>query len=156
TCGGMTNGALLSGLFAVGAAFGVSDILFYLTIPEPLARSVDREARSAGSVPCAPRSALRGLAPFTEPFRRPAFRRLLLCMGLWSFSANLVMPFLPLYQRGELLAGKQVGLGVSWVFLAVLNVGSSLAAMCTSGWWGRWSDRFGPRGLLLLGSGYLF
>jgi len=28
-------------------------------------------------------------------------------MGLWSFSSNLVLPFLPVFQRGETLAGRR-------------------------------------------------
>jgi hypothetical protein len=159
TCGGMANRVLVSTLFAVGAAFGVADILFYLAVPEPAApKSAERGSRrtEARNQTKGPHSALDALTLFAEPYRQPAFRRLLVCMGLWSFSANMVLPFLPVYQRGEMLAGQPVGLGVSWLFLAVLNVASSLAAMCTSNWWGRWSDRFGPRGLLMLASGYLF
>src|SRR5207302_1203548 len=81
---------------------------------------------------------------------------LILGMGLWSFSANLVMPFLPVYQRGEMIAGHQLGLGISWFYLAALTVAASFAGMLTSRRWGQWIERMGPHRLLLLGSGYLF
>ena len=90
------------------------------------------------------------------PFRLPEYRSLILGMGMWSFSANLVMPFVPVYQFGERLRGCEIGLGLSWKYLAILNVSASLAAMVSSRWWARWADRFGPRRLLTIGSGYLF
>jgi MFS family permease len=167
-CGGMGNRLLVSGLFAVGAVFGIADILLYLRVPEPGVKEKgirNKEKRegpvASGLGPCAgPISYF--LFPFTlfrdfaAPFRQPGYRRLILGMGLWSFSANLVLPFLPIYQSGEVLAGRRLGLGLSWTFLAVLNVSSSVGALLTSRWWARWGDRLGPRRLLLLGSGYLF
>lgn len=142
TCGGMNNPVLVSALFAVGAVFGILDILVYFRVPDmPLPQN--------GSTPLHWRQ-------FLAPFRCTRYRRLIVGMGLWSFGANLVIPFLPLYQRGEMLAGRQLGLGASWLLLAALNVGGSLAAMATSCWWANWSGRVGPRRLLLIGSGYLF
>jgi MFS family permease len=138
--GGMSNAALVSVLFSIGTVCGVADILMYLRVPEP------------------PRQQARLVAPgldaLTAPFRSRAFRRLILGMGLWSFSSNLLLPFLPVFQRGETLAGHRLGLGVSWLFLALLNVLTSVAAMLTSRRWPRWVRS--PRRLLLLGSGYLF
>lgn len=146
--GGMANRALVSALFGVGALFGILDILIYLTVPEPPLRA----ARPA--LPGAPQQSAAGA--FLAPFRRPEFRRLLVGMGLWSFSANLVLPFLPVYQHGEVLNGQPLGLGLTWKFLAVLNVSGSLAAMLSSRLWARWGERIGPRRLLALGSGHLF
>ena len=144
-CGGMSNGALLSGLFLMGAIFGVADICLYFRIPEPPLAS------PKGSM------GLRSfLASATEPIRNRQFRRLLLGMGLWSFSANLVLPFLPLYQRGETLAGHTLGLGVTWIFLACMNVIGNIAGVLSSRLWARWTDRLGPERIILLGSGYLF
>jgi predicted MFS family arabinose efflux permease len=143
--GGMSNGKLLSCLFLFGAIFGVCDICLYFHIPEP---------------PLVRNKAKQGLRSFltsaTEPFRNREFRRLLLGMGLWSFSANLVLPFLPLYQRGETLAGHSLGLGVTWIFLACMNVVANIAGVLSSRLWARWTDRLGPERVLLLGSGYLF
>jgi MFS family permease len=145
TCGGMGNHRLISALFAVGAIFGTLDILLYLRVPEPTLRAT---SDSQG---------LRGfLRSFGAPFQQADFRLLLLGMGLWSFSSNLVLPFLPVYQRGETLAGHELGLGVSWLFLALLTVAGNVAAMLTSRRWAGWSDQLGPKPLLLLGSGYLF
>jgi hypothetical protein len=144
-CGGMGNRSLVSALFAIGAVFGTVDILLYLRVPEPPMPA------TAG------RHGIRGFVqPFSQPFRQAAFCRLILGMGLWSFSTNLVLPFLPVYQRGETLAGHSVGLGVSWLFLACLTVAGSFAAMVTSRRWADWSERLGTTKLLLLGSGYLF
>ena len=143
--GGMSNGKLLSGLFFLGAIFGVTDICLYFRIPEP---------------PLARKQGSRGFDSFVhsfcEPFRHREFRRLLIGMGLWSFSANLVLPFLPLYQRGETLAGHTLGLGVSWIFLACMNVLANIAGVLSSRRWARWAERLGPERILLLGSGYLF
>jgi Na+/melibiose symporter-like transporter len=141
-CGGMENRCLVSALFGVGAFFGIVDILLYIGVSEPQLRR-----------PSPSRTTWRA---FKKPFRQPGFRRLILGMGLWSFSANLVIPFLPGYQRGEVLGGHSVGLHLSWLSLAVLNVSGSLAGMATSRRWGLCSTRLGPRWLLILGSGYLF
>lgn len=145
TCGGMANPTLVSALFIVGAGFGTLDILLYFRVPEP---------------PMLQMSRTQGFQDFVGSFRRPfrdqTFRRLLWGMGLWSFSANLVMPFLPVYQRGELVGDEMVGLGVSWFFLAVLNVTGSTAGFLTCRRWCALSERYGPRFLMVVGSGYLF
>ncbi|MCS6850993.1 MAG: MFS transporter [Gemmataceae bacterium] len=141
--GGMGNRVLVSVLFAIGAAFGVADILLYLRVPEP-ARAPTPDRLGEGR-----------LTAFLGPFRQPGYRRLLVGMGLWSFAANLVLPFVPVYQRGEELAGRSVGLGISWLMLAVLNVAGSLAAAASSRWWAVWISRRGSCSLLLFGSGHL-
>lgn len=143
--GGMSNGWLLSGLFFLGAVFGVVDICLYFRIHEPPL------ARKPG-----PSGFDYFLVCFSEPFRNREFRRLLIGMGLWSFSANLVLPFLPLYQRGETLAGHTLGLGVTWIFLACMNVIANIAGVLSSRLWARWTDRLGQERVLLLGAGYLF
>lgn len=143
--GGMANRGLVSALFALGALFGTLDILMYLGVPEPDHRPGTR-ARGIGGF----------VRAFGAPYQNSQFRRLLLGMGLWSFSSNLVLPFLPVYQRGESLSGHHVGLGLSWLFLAALTVSGSVAAMLTSRRWAAWIETIGPRGTLFLGSGYLF
>lgn len=148
-CGGMHNRLLVSALFAAGALSGTIDILLYWNVPEPAMPpgepGVTSWLPSAGFV-----------RDLLTPFRLPEYRSLILGMAMWSFSANLVMPFVPIYQYGERLRGCQLGLGLSWKYLAVLNVAGSVAAMVSSRWWARWADRVGPRRLLTLGSGYLF
>lgn len=145
TCGGMTNPVLISSLFCLGAVFGTFDILLYFRVPEPpLLQS-------------APTLGIKDfVGTFCRPYQDPTFRRLLCGMGLWSFSANLVMPFLPVYQRGELVGDELIGLGVSWFFLAVLNVTGSTAGFLTCRRWCALSERHGPRFLMVIGSGYLF
>src|SRR5207244_7911560 len=140
---------------------GMADILMYLRVPEP---SMTNCKLQIANCRLKSRHTLRNLqfairnlqSTVLAPFRRPGYRRLILGMGLWSFSANLVLPFVPVFQRGEVLAQHRLGLGVSWLFLAVLYVATSLAAMATSRWWAGWSRRFGARSLLLFGSGHLF
>jgi MFS family permease len=148
TCGGLANRWLVGGLFTAGATFGTLDILLYLGVPEPPRGSGG--PAPGGDFPHALVEHLR------EPFATPSFRRLILGMGLWSFSANLVVPFVPVYQRGECLGGQRLGLGISFLALAGLNVLASLATMVTARRWGDWGQRLGPRRLLLVGSGYLF
>lgn len=139
--GGMHNRVLVSALFAAGAVFGVIDALLYFGVPEPAMRAgLGGEATRA----------------LLAPFRLPAYRRLILGVGVWAFCVNLVVPYVPIYQFGDTVDGCRLGLGLSWKFLAVLNVAGSLAAMLSSRWWGRFSDNIGPRALLLLASGHLF
>ncbi len=145
--GGMANRALVSALFTAGALFGVADILLYIWVPEP--------KRPDETTP-ASRGRPSFLREFRAPFHEARFRRLILGMGLWSFSANLIIPFLPVYQRGEMLAGQRLGLGISLLYLAGLNVVANLATMASSRLWAGRAQRFGPRPLLLVGSGYLF
>jgi MFS family permease len=157
-CGGMQNHALVACLFGVGAVCGIVDILLYVSVPEMPLQDIPFSRNPEG---------MRGAAhPFgiaakriqniMAPFKQPAYRALILGMGLWSFSVNLLIPFVPLYQFGESLRGCRLGLGLSWNILAALNVAASLAAMLSSRWWARWADRSGPRRLLIIGSGYLF
>jgi hypothetical protein len=142
--GGMNNRVLASTIFAGGVLFGLIDTLLYLKIPDRQATPTIRD----------PRCSLWD--PMRAAVADPTFRRLILGMGLWSFSANLVLPFVPVYQRGETLAGASVGLGLSWLSLALLHVVAAVAGMLLSRRWGRWSQRIGPRTLLLVGSGHLF
>lgn len=152
--GGMANRPLVGALFAIGTLFGVIDILLYFAVPEPDMRRTRRRLDRTADTPRSSRRSSFEL--FLSPLRLPAYRRLILGVGLWAFSVNLVMPFLPVYQYGETIAGSTLGLGLSWKFLAVLNVTGSVAAMLTSGWWGRFSERLGSRRLLLLASLHLF
>jgi MFS family permease len=148
-CGGLANRWLVSLLFSAGAAFGTLDILLYLGVQEPPPRG---KVQPTAAAPF-PQALIHHLR---APFAARSFRRLILGMGLWSFSANLVVPFIPVYQRGECLAGQRLGLGISFLSLAGLNVLASLATMLTARRWGNWGPRLGPRVLLLVGSGYLF
>jgi MFS family permease len=151
--GGLTNARLVSALFAAGALFGLIDILLYLGVPEPPFKAIGNSQKLKEVCSSGLFSFLR---EFRAPFRESTFRRLILGMGLWSFSANLVLPFVPVYQCGEMLAGRHLGLGISFLSLAGLSVLASLATMLTSRKWADWAPRLGTRSLVLLGSGYLF
>jgi MFS family permease len=147
TCGGMHSSWVLSVLFGIGALAGTLDILLYLGVPEPT---------SPRLAPAAQPGFLTFSRSFLRPFCQPSYRRLIVGMGLWSFSSNLVLPFLPVYQRGEVIAGHPLGLGASWSFMALLNVLGSVGGALTSRRWAVWGGRLGQQWLLLLGSGYLF
>lgn len=144
-CGGMNNTPLVSGLFAVGAVFGIADILLYCWVPE---------------APMRTRRPCRNLRDFFrragQPYSQPAFRRFLLSLGLWLFGVNLVVPFVPLYLKGDWVGGKYVGLGVSWTYLAAFQVLAQVGTMLSSRWWGRCCPRLGSRALLFVGAGHLF
>ena len=144
-CGGLHNCVLVSGLFAIGATFGVADILIYCWVPE-LPMRTHRPCRSWRDF----------LGRAGQPYRQPAFCRFLLCLGVWLFGVNLVVPFVPLYLKGEWVAGEYVGLGVSWTYLAAFQVLAQVGTMLSSRWWGRWCPRLGPRHLLHVGAGHLF
>lgn len=143
--GGMENRVLISSIFAVAACFGVVDIVLFFFVPDP---GSSRPHTDAGG-----RTFITGVL---RPFQQPGFRQLLLGMGLWSFSTNLLLPFVPLYQRGEVVNGQSIGLGVSWLMLALLTVVSNVAAIATSRFWGRCCDRIRLRQLLPFASSYLF
>jgi MFS family permease len=145
---------VVSVLFAAGALGGTLDILLYLKVPEPAARS--RRRRHPATSHSARPGFLTFCRSFGRPFREARFRRLIAGMGLWSFSSNLVLPFLTVYQRGEEIGGQQLGLGASWLVLALFNVLGSVGGALTSQRWAAWGVRLGPRRLLMFGSGYLF
>jgi MFS family permease len=152
TCGGMDSNWVVSVLFGIGAGAGTLDILLYLRVPEPVARRRGPEPTKTEAHP----GFLTFCRSFVRPFRQPLYRRLIVGMGLWSFSSNLVLPFLPVYQRGEEIGGHHLGLGASWAFMALLNVLGSVGGALTSRRWAVWGGRLGQQRLLLLGSGYLF
>jgi MFS family permease len=160
TCGGMNNRPLVSALFAAGALFGILDILLYLGVPEPPFREQGKKRNRKKNLSPSFLSYVLGplsfLRDFRAPFQERAFRQLILGMGIWSFSANLVLPFVPVYQRGEVLAGRPLGLGISFLSLAGLNVLASMATMLTARKWAGWATRLGTQRLVLVGSGYLF
>lgn len=157
-CGGMRHAWLLSALFLAGAPFGILDILLYLRVPDVPSKS-RRAPTPRSSAKRRPRVLHHGrvlAAKLREAYRAPTYGRFFVGMGIWSLSANLMLPFLPVYQRGEVLAGQFTGFGISWLSLAVLIALANLAAMFTSRFWASLCERIGPRRVQLIGSGYLF
>lgn len=157
-CGGMQSARVLSGLFFAGALFGIVDILLHLQVPDVTPRRAVNAARNemTGLFVRVKRQTHRLGAMISDAFRTPAYRRFILGMGLWSLSANLMLPFLPVYQRGEVLEGRFSGLGISWLALAVVIAVGNFAAMLTGRFWASLCERIGPRPVQLIGSGYLF
>jgi MFS family permease len=121
-----------SALFVVGAAAGLTGVLFLAGIPEP--RMTDPPAGKL-------------LAVFAEPFHDKVFRPLLVFLGSWNFAVNLAAPFFVVYML------QRLGMTMGWVL--GLSVLSQIANVLFFRVWGRLADRFSNKSVLSV-SGPMF
>jgi MFS family permease len=121
-----------SALFAVGAAAGLTGVLFLGLIPEP--RMTEPPAGKL-------------LAVFAEPFRDKVFRPLLVFLGSWNFAVNLAAPFFVVYML------QRLGMTMGWVL--GLSVLSQITNVLFFRVWGRLADRFTNKSVLSV-SGPMF
>lgn len=114
-------------LFGIAAAFGFVDVYFLGRIPEPRMALGDQKGI---------------LSMLIEPFRNERFRQLLFFLGSWHFAVMFAAPFFTVYLL------RRLGLSMTWVIgLAVL---SQLVNVAFLGIWGKLSDRFGNKSILLV------
>lgn len=122
----------LSYMILFGALAGLIGVTFLGRIPEPKM----------------PISDTKGIVhTLSEPFRDLNFRKLLYFLGSWNFVVNLVSPFFVVYMLTRL--------GLSMAFIIGLSVASQVMNVLFFRIWGRLSDRFSNKSVLVL-AGPLF
>jgi len=118
---------IYSAYFILGGMFGLLGVYFLARIPEPVM--------------------LRGkTANLSEaikiPFYDINFRHLLFFLGIWNFAVNLTAPFFTVYML------KRLDLGMTMII--TLSVLSQIVNVMFLRIWGRLSDRFSNKSVLLL------
>ena len=122
----------LSYMMLFGAAVGVIGVTFLSRIPEPQM----------------PISESKGIVhSLAEPFHDINFRKLIYFLGSWNFVVNLVSPFFVVYMLSRL--------GLSMAFIIGLSVASQIMNVLFFRIWGRLSDRFSNKSVLVI-AGPLF
>ena len=115
-------------VFAVGAAFGVADILLHCRVKEP---------RRTPIVPGA------GIVErLILPLRQRDFRHFTLAMGAWYAAVSMYVPFSLVYLKHDF--------PVTYTHIAALSIIGSLGAVFTCISLGKLTDRLGPRVLCAL------
>jgi MFS family permease len=110
-------------VFAVAAAFGVTDILIHLGVPEPAPQPI--------------RNPRRILTRLITPLQHPSFRRLAISMGLWVFGCGVIGPFGTLYLKRVF--------GATYTELSMITIASSVSTVIAGLAAGYLIDRVGPR-----------
>lgn len=112
-------------LVTIGVVLGVTDILLFLGVPEPLHERLER-------------------APFfatlTQPVRDREFRPFLLYIGCWYFAVFTSAPFFGLFMIDHL--------GMSVLTVQLLSAAAALGTALSSRFWGLICDGYGYRPLL--------
>jgi len=121
-------------IFAVGGLVGVLDILFHAAIPEPVSKT-DLHAI--------------GWREFTEPLRNRNFLGFSLAIGAWSFSTNVLGPFVAPYITADADHG---GIGAPMTWLGINAAIIQITMVATGTAWGIVMDRFGRKPAVLLGA----
>ena len=115
-------------LFLAGVSAGVLGLVSMARIPE------QRMPRADGHTPM--------LGMLAKPFRDTNFRRLMWFLCSWSFALNLAGPFFMVYML------KRLGLSMSTIIgLTVLNQAMNFIFLRL---WGRYTDRFSNKSVLLI------
>jgi len=109
-------------VFVLAFASGIVATLAFARIDDPVPASQARQPLRLGELVRAIRSA-------------PGFLGLVVCTLIWSLGVQIVAPFLNVYLVNDLGATTAM---VGWITAA-----SSLAALLTARWLGRWVDRRG-------------
>jgi MFS family permease len=130
--GGKIDSEIYSGLFLVGATFGLFSTLFFKRVPEP-----HLETPSAEGL----------LSLLRQPFKNNNFRALLVFLGLWNFAVNLAAPFFTVFLL------KELRMSMAWVL--ALSILSQTVNVMFLRIWGKLADRFSNKSILAV-SGPLF
>ena len=118
--------AAYSGLFLVSAAIGMLGVrLLSITPDHPMSSLAART---------------HVLTMLAAPFRDRNFRRLIVFLSLWSFTANLAAPFFAVYMLRSL--------GYSVTAVVILTTASQLSNLAAVGLWGNLIDRFSNKAVL--------
>lgn len=112
-------------VFAIGAAFGVSDILLHLAVKEPRRTPMPREGGIVENL--------------VLPFRQRDFLRFTLAMGGWYAAISMYTPFSLVFLKRDF--------PVTYSHVAALSIIGSMGAVFTCFFLGKLTDRIGPRSL---------
>jgi MFS family permease len=119
-------GVAFTGLFLLGAAIGFFGVyLLAVTPDQPMPVAEQRT---------------RVLHLLVVPFRDGNFRRLMVFLSAWNFTANLASPFFAVYMLRSL--------GYSMFTVIVLTIASQLSNLAAVGLWGNLIDRFSNKAVL--------
>ena len=121
-------------IFAVGGLVGVIDIVMHALIPEPVSKT---DAHPIG------------WREFTEPLRNRNFMGFSLAIGAWSFSTNVLGPFVAPYITAS---PEQGGIGAPMTWLGINAAIIQITMVATGTAWGIVMDRFGRKPAVLLGA----
>ncbi|MBW8682771.1 MFS transporter [Chitinophaga rhizophila] len=113
-------------LFLAGSVAGLSSLYLLIRTPEPLATVQPSNI----------------LKQYVLPLRDRNFRKLLFFNGSWIFAMNLATPFLTVYML------KTMGLSV--FMITVLAVIAQLSGILFVRVWGRYSDRYSNKTVILI------
>lgn len=122
-----------SAVFAIASLLGTTDVMLFHLIPEP-------------EMPHEETVTLKGM--FSGPLRDPDFRRYLLYSASEGLAFGVVVPVFWLFAMEYLQLGKL------YCNLYLLIVPSVMTALSVS-FWGRITDRYGCRPVILVNSGLL-
>ena len=119
-------GVAFSGLFLLGGAIGFLGVYLLAVTPDrPMPGAEQRT------------NVLQLLA---VPFRDRNFRRLMVFLSAWNFTANLASPFFAVYMIRSL--------SYSMFLVIVLTMASQLSNLAAVGLWGNLIDRFSNKAVL--------
>jgi MFS family permease len=110
-------------VFAVGAVFGVADIVIHLGVPEPPAKVAFRDQS--------------WIERILAPLQYPSFRNLALAMGAWMFACAMSGTFSAVYLKRVF--------GVSYSGLSAITICASIGTVAASIAAGYLIDRIGAR-----------
>lgn len=113
-------------LFLAGGMLGMLSVILLLRTPEPETSKMD------GNL----------FALFSRPLKNRNFRNLLIFNSFWAFSLNLATPFFAVYMM------KTMGLPVAYII--GLGIISQLSSIISIKLWGRYSDRFSNKNILII------
>lgn len=116
-------------LFAI-TFLGLPGASFILFIPEPLMQPLTGQQPSL-------------VKQISAPLKDKNFNRLISFLFLWSFAANLAVPFFSVHMLQVL------GISVTWVI--GFSILSQVFSIIFLGVWGQFADRFGNKSVLSVG-----
>ncbi len=111
-------------LFFTAFACGMLGLYFISLIPEPKMKVLDINFKTI----------------LVRPWLDLNFRNLIIFLGIWNFSINLVIPFFTVYLLNSLK--------LNMLVVTLLTIMSQLMNVWTFHLWGRYSDRFSNRSVL--------
>jgi MFS family permease len=118
-----------SGLYLVGCVSGLISAAIAARLPEPQMTARGENAPRLSSV-------------IRAPLANHNFRKLIIFICWWQFAVNLATPFFTVFLVNSL--------GYDMGFVMLLTIVSQLANALTLGNWGRLTDRFNNRSVLMV------